>query len=57
MNELNIVIKPHLDMSHLRLVNHVKFYDERDLLITGGINGVFVFNFDYKGKYSPALAS
>jgi len=56
MNDLNIVIKPHLDMSHLRLVNHAQFYDEKDLLVTAGIDGVFVFNFDYRGKYTPALA-
>ena len=57
MNDLNIVVKPHIDMSHIRLVNHVQFYDEKDLLITGGIDGVFVFKFDYKGKYSPTLAA
>jgi len=27
------------------------------LLITGGINGVFIFNFNYQGKYPPRLAA
>jgi len=57
LNELNIVVKPHIDMSAIRLVNHVQFYDEKDLLITGGIDGVFIFNFDYKGKYDPKLGA
>ena len=47
MNDKNIVLTPFLDMSHLRLVNFVQFHDTKDLLITGGINGVFVFKFDY----------
>ncbi len=34
-------------MSSIRLVNHAEFYDAKDLLITAGINGVFLFNFDY----------
>jgi hypothetical protein len=26
-------------------------------LITGGINGVFIYKFDYQGKYKPSLAA
>ena len=44
-------------MSTLRKVTHAHFYDEKDMLITGGINGVFIFNFQYKGKYPPRLAA
>jgi hypothetical protein len=47
LNELNNLVEPPLDMSSIRLVNHAYFYDELDLLITGGINGVFIFNFNY----------
>ena len=41
----------------IRLVNHAEFYDAKDLLITGGINGVFIFYFEYKSKYNPKLAA
>lgn len=34
-------------MSQIRLVNYAEFYDVKNLLITAGINGVFIFNFDY----------
>lgn len=51
------MVKPPLDMSVIRLVNHAHFHDEQDLLITGGINGVFIFNFNYQGKYPPRLAA
>ena len=44
-------------MSMIRLVNHVVFYDEKSLLITAGINGVSIFDFDYQGKYPPKLAA
>jgi hypothetical protein len=44
-------------MSMIRLVNHAEFYDAKDLLITGGINGVFIFHFEYKSKYNPKLAA
>lgn len=56
MNELNNIIKPSLEMSHLRLVNHVQFYDEKDLIITAGNEGVYIFKFDYRGKYGAKLA-
>lgn len=54
---MNNIVGPPIDMSLIRLVNHAEFYDEMDLLITGGINGVFIFKFDYKGKYPPRLAA
>lgn len=44
-------------MSSIRLVSHAEFYDVKDLLITAGINGVFIFNFDYQSKYNPKLAA
>ena len=44
-------------MSQIRLVNFAEFYDPKDLLITAGINGVFIFNFDYRSKYNPKLAA
>ena len=47
MNELHIVIKPPIEMSHIRLVTHVEFYDEKDLLITAGNEGVYIFKFNY----------
>lgn len=53
MNELYNVIKPSLEMSHLRLVTHLHFYDEKDLLITAGNEGVYIFKFKYEGKYNP----
>ncbi len=44
-------------MSDIRLVSHAYFHDEQDLLITGGVNGVFLFNFQYTGNYKPILAA
>jgi hypothetical protein len=52
LNEVYYVIKQ-MDMSSIRLVNHALFYDEEDKLITAGIDGVFIFDFLYKGKYEP----
>lgn len=57
INELGNVVKPPLDMSVIRLVKHAVFHDELDMLITAGINGVFIFKFDYQGKYPPRLAA
>jgi hypothetical protein len=34
-------------MKIIRLVTQAHFYDEKDMLITGGIKGVFIFKFDY----------
>lgn len=38
-------------------MNYAYFYDEQDLLILAGIRGVFVFDFNYRGKYEPKLAA
>ena len=52
-----------MDMSSIRLVNFVKnniyveFYDEESKLITAGIDGIFIFDFVYKGKYDPHHAA
>ena len=56
MNENYIVIKQ-IDMSCIRLVNFAHFYDSESKLVTGGIDGVFIFDFDYKGKYEPYQAA
>jgi hypothetical protein len=42
-----------LDMSAIRLVNFVEFYDKEGKLVTAGIDGIFIFDFAYKGKYDP----
>jgi WD40 repeat protein len=44
-------------MSSIRLVNFAEFNDKDNQLIVGGINGVFVYDFNYKSKYSPQLAA
>lgn len=44
-------------MSSIRLVNFAYFSDKESRLITAGIDGVFSFNFNYQGKYSPILAA
>ena len=46
-----------LDLSSIRLVNFVEFYDSASKLITAGIDGMFIFDFDYKGKYDPHHAA
>ena len=46
-----------IDMSMIRLVNAVYFYDEKDLLIVAGKDGVFIYKFDYRGNYKPELAA
>ena len=46
-----------LDMSAIRLVNFVEFYDEESKMITAGIDGIFIFDFVYKGKYEPKHAA
>jgi hypothetical protein len=45
-----------LDMSAIRLIKFAKFYDQEDKLVVSGIEGTFVFDFHYRGKYSPLLA-
>lgn len=47
LNELNRVVNPPIDMNQLRLVTHAHFLDERDKLITAGLKGVYIFNFEY----------
>lgn len=47
MNELYNIVKPAIEMKQIRLVNFVEFYDEKDLMITAGNEGVFIFKFDY----------
>lgn len=51
INEHNIMINAPMDLSIIRLVTHAQFYDEMDLLVTGGISGIFIFNFEYQSKY------
>lgn len=46
-----------IDMSSIRLVNFAYFDDRSGSLITAGIDGVFIFDFNYQGKYLPALAT
>ena len=46
-----------LDMSSIRLVSYVEFYDAESKLITAGIDGIFLFDFVYKGKYDPHHAA
>lgn len=36
-----------------RLVNFAYFYEEKSLLITGGIDGCHMFKFDVTSKYEP----
>jgi len=45
-----------IDMASIRLVNFVYFNDADDSVITAGIDGVFIFKFNYQSKYKPLLA-
>jgi predicted phosphatase len=56
LNELLKVVT-HVDMSSIRLVNFAYFSDKDSRLITAGIDGVFIFHFNYQGKYAPLLAA
>ena len=56
LNELYNVVQ-HSDMKSLRLVTHAEFIDSKDLLITAGKDGVFIFKFAYFGNYKPELAA
>ena len=56
MNE-NLFVVTTIDMSNIRLINYVVFNDKNSQLIVGGINGVFVYEINYKSKYSPQLAA
>ena len=40
-------------MPRLRLVNFACFNDAQNQLITAGVDGVCIFEFIYKSKYSP----
>ena len=40
----------------VRLVNFAYFYEEKSLLITGGIDGCHMFKFDVISKYEPKQA-
>ena len=55
VNEL-LKIVDCIDMSSIRLVNFVHFNDADDTVITAGIDGAFVFKFNYQSKYKPLLA-
>ena len=56
LNEVYHVIKQ-FDMSMIRLVNFVDFFDKESKLITGGIDGIFLFDVKYEGKYEPQQAA
>lgn len=61
INEKCVHIKT-IDVSAIRLVKFAYFddhheNDEDDKLICAGIDGVFIFDFIYKGKYKPKLAA
>lgn len=56
INEMYAVIS-FLDMSAIRLVSFVEFHDDESKLITAGIDGIFIFDFVYKGKYEPKHAA
>jgi WD40 repeat protein len=55
LNELLFLVDE-FDLASIRLVNFVYFNDKDDTVITGGIDGVFVFRFNYQSKYKPMLA-
>jgi WD40 repeat protein len=46
-----------LDMSSIRLVSLAEFHDADGKLVTSGIDGTFLFDFDYRGKYDPHHAA
>jgi hypothetical protein len=61
LNEHCKLIKT-IDIQAIRLVNFVYFDDlheknEDDRLICAGIDGTFMFDFVYQGKYNPKLAA
>jgi len=56
LNEQYHLVKE-LDMSAIRLVSFAEFHDAESKLATAGIDGVFLFDFDYKGKYDPHHAA
>lgn len=56
LNEQYHLVKE-LDMSAIRLVSFAEFHDAESKLVTAGIDGVFLFDFVYKGKYDPHHAA
>ena len=56
VNELYNVVDI-TDMSEIRLVSNAYFHDDADELIVAGINGAFVFDFQYEGNYVPTRAA
>ena len=46
-----------MDMSAIRLVSFVEFHDDSSKLITAGIDGIFIFDICYRGKYDPKNAA
>ena len=46
-----------MDLSSIRLVNFAEFMDQESKVITAGIDGIFIFDFEYKGKYDPQHAA
>eukprot|EP00347_Sterkiella_histriomuscorum_P004241 403361206 len=56
INEVYNIVKAQ-EMNSIRLVNFAHFYDQKNKLITAGIDGVFIFDFSYQGKYEPFQAS
>jgi hypothetical protein len=56
INEMYALVAQ-LDMSAIRLVSFVEFYDLESKLVTAGIDGIFLFDFAYKGKYDPHHAA
>lgn len=56
MNEIYNIVKQ-IEMSSIRLINNVQFYDQESKLIAAGVEGAFVFDFQYQGKYDPAISA
>jgi hypothetical protein len=44
------------EMPELRLISSAAFNDAQDMLLVGGLKGVYSFRFEYIAKYKPALA-
>ena len=44
-------------MASIRLINYVAFNDKDSKVVVAGVRGVFVYDLNYKSKYSPKLAA
>ncbi len=44
-------------MSAISLIKFIEFHDDDSKLITAGIEGIFIFDFVYQGKYDPKHAA